>query len=92
MLYDIIYLMVRKKSNKKKFFYIQCGDWDGITAAKSPREACVQVVSQALELFKDKARFSKVMLCVDCSKSVENSQDDKDAFLVETILEEVNEH
>ena len=38
------------------------------------------------------ALFSKVMLCVDCDKSVENSQDDKDAFLVETILEEVNEH
>jgi len=67
MLYDMIYLMVRKKSNKKKFFYIQCGDWDGVTAAKSSREACVQVTSQALELFKEKARFSKVMLCVDAT-------------------------
>lgn len=84
--------MVKKKSKINKFFYVQCGDWDGFTVAKTPRDACINLVSQALETFNNKAKFTDIMICSDCEKMIDDKEDDISAFRIEDILEEVYEH
>ena len=84
--------MVKKKSKIKKFFYVQCGDWEGFTVAKTPRGACVNLVSQAIDLFKDKVKFTNVMICSDCDKMINDEFDDVSAFSIESILDEVHEY
>lgn len=89
--------MVRKKNKRNKFYYVQCGDWDGFTTAINPKEACIKTISQSHELFKEKARFTKVIICLDCDKSLncnknEDQEDSIDAFLVEPLLEEIHEY
>tara|TARA_X000001036_G_scaffold440137_1_gene494846 strand:+ start:6078 stop:6356 length:279 start_codon:yes stop_codon:yes gene_type:complete len=92
--------MLKKKSVNKKFYYIQCGDWEGFTAAKNPNEACVSALSQSVDLFGDKNKLTKIMVCMDCDSMLNESDLNSDAeknysisaHLVEPLLEKIHEY
>lgn len=84
--------MIKTKSKNNKFYYMQCGDWEAVTVANSHREACSSAVSQAIDMFKDSTKFTNVIVCSDCQKSLDADDNNIEAFHVETILEEIYEH
>tara|TARA_R110001592_G_scaffold160695_4_gene392989 strand:- start:35253 stop:35507 length:255 start_codon:yes stop_codon:yes gene_type:complete len=84
--------MVKNKSNNTNFYYIQCGDWEGVTVASSPRSACLSLVSQAIDMFKDEIELTDIIVCSDCKKSMDNADGEINAFQIESILEEIHEH
>jgi len=88
----MILVMVKKANKGSRFYFVQCGDWEGVTVAPSPKEACRAVVSQAVELFKEDLKFTKVMVCVDCKKSIDGKDDEASAFLTEKIMGEMHEN
>lgn len=89
---DIIESMVRKKVKGKKFYYVQCGDWESVTVASTPREACKEAASQAIERFGNDIKTTKVIICCDCSMLMEDSNESVEAFLIEKIMEDIYEH
>lgn len=82
--------MVKKKSTNKKFYYVQCGDWDAFTISESPKQACSQAISQSLEVFQKKAKMTKVIICIDPDKQL-NDEEEPYAFLVQPLLEKIHE-
>lgn len=84
--------MIRKITNDNKFFYVQCGDWDASTIAKSHREACLNAVAQAIDYFNEEIKLTEVIIASECEKEINDQEDSTEAFLVESILEEINEY
>ncbi len=84
--------MLKKKSKDNKFYYVQCGDWDGCTIASSPREACANAIEQSIDVFGIDSKLTDVIICCDCSKSLEDNDSDVHAFFSESILEDMNEY
>ncbi len=83
--------MVKSKKSKSKFYYIQCGDWDGAVLGKNPNDACINAISQSIERFSDNTKLTKLIMCMDCESSVELSENNIHAFLVESIMEKIYE-
>lgn len=84
--------MIRKSTNDNKFFYIQCGDWDATTIARSHREACKNAISQAIDYFNEETQLTELVIASECEKEINNKEDSVEAFLVDSILEEMNEY
>lgn len=84
--------MIKSKFSEGRFFYVQCGDWDGFTIAGTPREACINCVDQALSFFGKNVKMTKVMVCTDPSLMLEDDGDATSAFLLDEILNEIYEH
>jgi len=84
--------MIKERSNDKKFYYIQCADWECSTVASSPREACKFAISQAIDFFGENTKFSNVIICSDCEDSLDSNESKVEAFIVESILEEIHEY
>ncbi len=82
--------MIRKSDSKKKFYYIQCGDWDASTIASSHKEACLSVVSQAIDMFGKKTELSEVIVCCDCDNILNDDENAIQGFLSATIMEELS--
>lgn len=84
--------MIRKNTNKNNFFYVQCGDWDATTIALSHKEACKNVIHQAIDFFNEQIELTEVMVVSECREQMNDKDDSIEAFLVESILEELNEY
>lgn len=84
--------MVKNKFSKGRFFYVQCGDWDGFTIASTFKEACINCVDQALSFFGEDAKMTKVMICADPSLLLEDDKNATSAFLINEILNEMHEY
>jgi hypothetical protein len=84
--------MIKSRLSDKKFYYIQCGDWECSTVASSPREACKFAASQAIDFFGEDTKFSNVIICSDCEGSLDSNEIKVEAFIVESILEEIHEY
>lgn len=84
--------MIKSRLSDKKFYYVQCGDWECSTVASSPREACKFAASQAIDLFGKDTKFSNVIICSDCKDSLDTNESKVEAFIVESILEEIHEY
>jgi hypothetical protein len=82
--------MVKKKDLDKKFFYVQCGDWDAMTLALSHRQACLNTMTQAFESFGKHVELSDVIVSCECDADMNNDDDSIQAFLVDGILEELS--
>lgn len=59
--------MVKKIGKGKKVFYVQSADWEGFTEAESSAEACLTILSEAIQKFKTDADISPQVLCMDLS-------------------------
>lgn len=81
--------MVKKTNIENKFFYVQCGDWDGMTVANSHKDACLNILSQAIDRFGKEIELTDVIISCDCDNSI-NDKDDIEGFLVKSILEELS--
>ena len=84
--------MIKKKKTKTKFYYIQCGDWEGFVSGESPKDSCKNAIAQSIEKFGDNMKVTKVMVCMDCRKSVDFAENTVEAFLVESLMEEMHEN
>ena len=84
--------MVRKKNKKNNFYYIQCGDWEGVTVGSNAKDACKTAVSQALEFFGTNIKTTAVMISSNCDMSLNDKDSAVEAFYVDNILEEMHEH
>lgn len=83
--------MVKKISTDKKFYYVQCGDWDSVTVASSHKEACLNAMEKALDLFnKDEIEITKVMVSTSCNEMLNDNPDSTEGFLSEKIIEELS--
>tara|TARA_Y100000588_G_C13864770_1_gene757747 strand:+ start:180 stop:440 length:261 start_codon:yes stop_codon:yes gene_type:complete len=83
-------LMVKKSDTQNRFFYGQCGDWEGVASASNPRKACSLMIDQAGEVFKDKMKTTDVMVVMDLQAQM-NHQDDIaiSAFSTKTLEREL---
>lgn len=82
--------MVRKKDLDKRFFYVQCGDWDSVTIASSHYDACLNAVNQALEQFDEEISLTDVIISSDCDNTINSKENAVEGFLVERILKELS--
>lgn len=84
--------MVRRKKEKGNFYYVQCGDWEGFAIALNAREACVSALSQAIEMFGDNVKMTNVTVCYQCNETMDSQDVEPEAFLSESLLEDIYEH
>jgi|TARA_Y100000289_G_scaffold39202_1_gene38679 hypothetical protein len=82
--------MVRKKDLSKRFFYVQCGDWDCMTIASSHFNACLNAMDQAIEQFGEDISLTDVIISSDCDNTINSKEDAVEGFLVERILKELS--
>lgn len=82
--------MIKKKDFNKKFFYVQCGDWEATTVASTHMEACLNVMSQAIDTFGKEISLTDVMISSDCDNTINEAEDSIEGFLVERILKELS--
>lgn len=59
--------MVRKFKKGKGFYYIQSGNWEGITETDSRSEACSIILSEAIDKFQNDTEISSKILSIDLS-------------------------
>tara|TARA_Y100000310_G_C20605704_1_gene775362 strand:+ start:213 stop:512 length:300 start_codon:yes stop_codon:yes gene_type:complete len=59
--------MVRKMEKGKRFYYIQSGNWEGITETDSRSEACSIILAEAIEKLQGDAQVSPKILSIDLS-------------------------
>lgn len=79
--------MITKRSNKNRFFYIECGDWTGVTIASTHKEACDKLFLQAKDVFGEKIKLTRVSVVMDCGKTLDKQNDDIEAFISESVME-----
>jgi hypothetical protein len=79
--------MITKRFDKNRFYYIECGNWAGVTVASSHKEACEKLFSQAHDVFKDDIKLTKVSVVADCEKLLNKDNDDIVAFLSDEVME-----
>jgi len=82
--------MVRKNDSENKFFYVQCGDWDGTTVAKTHKDACKNILSQAIDKFGKEIKLTDVIISCDCDEELNRKNDSTEGFLIKNILEELS--
>lgn len=82
--------MIKKKDSEKKFYYVQCGDWDSVTIASSPLDACLNATDQALSNFGDKISLTDVIIASDCDKQINDMEDATEGFLIENIIKKLS--
>ena len=89
--HDIIRNMVKKISLNKKFYYVQCGDWDSVTVACSHKEACLNAMEKALDQFtKEEIEITEVMVSSNCDGILNDEENSTEAFLSEKIIKELS--
>lgn len=82
--------MVKKISSDKKFYYVQCGDWDSVTIADNHLDACMNAVDRAKDIFNEEIQYSDVIVACDCMQSINEEKEAEQAFLVEKVLERLS--
>lgn len=83
--------MVKKISLNKKFYYVQCGDWDSVTIASSHKEACLNAMEKALDHFaKEEIELTEVMVSSNCDGTLNDKEDSTEVFLSEKIIKELS--
>lgn len=87
---DIIHGMIRKIDSENKFFYVQCGDWDGTTVADSHANACKNILSQAIDKFGKEIKLTDVIISCDCDDEINNKEGSREGFLISRILKELS--
>ena len=81
--------MVKKTSDKNRFYYIQCGDWEGVSTADTPREASINMISQSSEIFNNNSENSDVVIVMDVKDEMESVEiDNVSAFSVDSLKKE----
>lgn len=79
-------LMVKKASSDLDFFYMQCGNWDGVSTALSPREACKKAILNARRELKGEFRMSPLIIAMNLKEEMENDQNSISAFQVDALF------
>lgn len=79
--------MVKKTGDENRFYYIQCGDWDGVSMAKTPREASMDIISQSNNCFKENLKNSEVMIVMDVKDEMESVHTNNvSAFSLDSLI------
>jgi len=78
--------MINKSCNKNRFYYVQCGDWEGVSLSESPREASLDMISRAPEDFKNNSKKGKVAIVMDMRDEMESvSTHNVSAFSLDSL-------
>ncbi len=79
--------MVKKSVDENRFYYVQCGDWDGVSIAKTPRDASLDIISQSNNCFKENIKNSDVMIVMDVKGEMESVHTDNvSAFSLDSLV------
>ena len=79
--------MVKKSVDENRFYYVQCGDWDGVSMAKTPRDASLDIISQSSNCFKENIKNSEVMIVMDVKDEMESVHTDNvSAFSLDSLV------
>ena len=77
--------MIQKRKSENPIFFIQCGDWEAVKKAVSPREACIKASKEAKEKYQDTTTLSTVIIAMNLQNQMENREDAISAFTVKTL-------
>lgn len=78
--------MFKKSSNKKRFFYGQCGDWEGIALSGTPMEACKAMIRQSKQFFGGRKSDTEIMIVMDVKQEMESVETDNvSAFAIDSL-------
>tara|TARA_R110000796_G_scaffold67620_2_gene155161 strand:+ start:173 stop:424 length:252 start_codon:yes stop_codon:yes gene_type:complete len=81
--------MVKKSCDKNRFYYVQCGDWEGVSVAATPREASINMITQSSECFNKKSKNSEVLIVMDMKDEMESvDTNNLSAFSVDSLVGE----
>ncbi len=84
--------MIQKRTSKPLFF-IQCGDWETVTSAITPLDACIDALRLAHEQYGDKIELSSVVIAMNIQDQMEQKEETISAFTLESLALSVqNEH
>ena len=77
--------MIQKRTPINPIFFVQCGDWETIGQAVTPRQACVQAINKATQKYGDKLELSKVIIAMNIQDQMENREEAISAFTVKSL-------
>ena len=84
--------MFKKSSNHNRFFYGQCGDWEGVSLAETPRQACCKMIGQSKEFFKKDKKDTDIIIIMDVKDEMESvNSENVSAFALDSIYENRHE-
>ena len=76
--------MIQKRDSRPLFF-VQCGDWETVTPAKTPFHACVNALTEAQEEYKSEVKLSPVAIAMNIQDQIEQKEETISAFTLETL-------
>lgn len=76
--------MIQKQTSKPLFF-IQCGDWETITSAKTPLRACVNALALAHKEYAEEIKLSPVVIAMNIQDQMEQKEEAISAFTLENL-------
>ena len=81
--------MFKKSSNKNRFFYGQCGDWEGVALSSTPMEACKVMLKQSKNFFGQDKDDTQIIIVMDVKEEMESVETDNvSAFAVDSFSHE----
>ena len=77
--------MIQKRNSNNSIFFIQCGDWETVKKATSPRQACIEAVKEAKEEYKNNTTLSQVIIAMNLRNQMENQEETISAFTLRSL-------
>jgi len=78
--------MFKNSSNQNRFFYGQCGNWEGVTLSSTPMEACKAMIKQSKDFFGKNKTDTQIMIIMDVKEEMEFAETENvSAFAVDSI-------